>query len=81
MEDSSKTVEYGTAQTIHEVAWHLRKEVTREAYLRDLAYAEDLRFPVYEWRGEDREGEPLVISWVATSAGNLLSAYEIQERT
>jgi hypothetical protein len=71
---------YGTAQTIHEVAWRLRKEVTREAYLRDLAYASDLKFPVYEWAGEDREGKPLVVSWVATSAGNLLSAYEIQGR-
>jgi hypothetical protein len=71
---------YGAAQLIHEVAWRLRKEVTREAYLRDLAYASDLKFPVYEWAGADREGAPLVVSWVATSAGNLLSAYEIQER-
>jgi hypothetical protein len=72
---------YGSAQLIHEVGWRLRKEVTREAYLRDLAYAQDLHFPVHEWRGEDREGKPMVISWVTTGErGSLLSAYEIQGR-
>lgn len=71
---------YGSAQLIHEVGWHLRKEVTREAYLRDLVYAQDLAFPVNEWRGEDREGKPMVITWVVTPVGSLLSAYEIQGR-
>jgi len=71
----------GASWTIREVNWHLRKEVTREAYLRDLVYAEDLKFPVHEWRGQDREGEPMVISWVTTGTGGaLLSAYEIQGR-
>lgn len=73
--------EYGSSQIIREVGWHLRKEVTREAYLRDLAYAEDLRLPVHEWRGEDRAGKPMVIAWITTGAdGSLLSAYEIQGR-
>lgn len=77
MEQNTEKAEYGSAQLIKEVGWRLSKEVTREAYLRDLAYAEDLKFPVHEWRGEDRDGKAMVISWVATSAGNLLSAYEI----
>jgi hypothetical protein len=71
---------YGSAQLIKEVGWRLSKEITREAYLRDLAYAEDLKFPVHEWQGEDRDHEPMVISWVATPAGALLSAYEITGR-
>ena len=71
---------YGSAQVIHEVAWHLRKEITREAYLRDLVYAKDLTFPVHEWCGEDRAGRALVVTWVSTPSGSLLSAYEIQAR-
>lgn len=69
---------YGSAQVINEVGWKLRKEVTREAYLRDLAYAQDLAFPVHEWRGEDRDGSQLHVVWVSTPSGALLSAYEIQ---
>jgi hypothetical protein len=77
--------EYGSAQLIHEVGWApfgriSRKEITRETYLRDLVYAQDLKLDVHEWRGEDREGKPMVISWVATTSGQLLSAYEIQGR-
>lgn len=77
--------EYGSAQIICEVGWApfgqtFRKVISREAYLRDLVYAEDLKFPTHEWIGEDREGRPMVISWVASTAGNLLSAYEIQGR-
>lgn len=79
MEDSSKS-EYGSAQVVHEVGWRLRKEISREAYLRDLAYAEDLKFPVHEWRGEARDGEPMVIGWVLSTRGEVLSAYEIQGR-
>jgi hypothetical protein len=71
---------YGSAQLIKEVGWRLSKEITREAYLRDLAYAEDLKFPVHEWQGEDRDHKSMVISWVATPAGALLSAYEITGR-
>jgi hypothetical protein len=68
-------------QTIHEVGWKFRKEVSRQAYLRDLAYAKDLGFPVCEWTGEDIEGKPLTVSWVTAGAdGSLLSAYEIQGR-
>lgn len=67
---------------IHEVGAFgglFRKEVTREAYLRDLAYAQDLAFPVREWRGQDRAGKPLHVVWVTTGErGALLSAYEIQ---
>ncbi|MBA2951414.1 hypothetical protein [Streptomyces himalayensis] len=74
------TAEYGSSQLIKEVGWRLNKEITREAYLRDLAYAEDLRFSVHEWRGEDRAGKPMVISWVATPNGAALSAYEITGR-
>jgi hypothetical protein len=74
--------EYGSAQLIKEVGWKgLGKEITREAYLRDLVYAEDLKLSVHEWRGETREGKPMVISWVATTSGRLLSAYEITGRT
>lgn len=66
---------------IHEVGWKLRKEITRQAYLRDLVYAHELMFPVREWRGEDREGKPLHVVWVTTGErGSLLSAYEIQGR-
>jgi hypothetical protein len=72
---------YGAAQVINEVGWRFRKEVTREAYLRDLAYAEDMRFPVHEWRGEDRAGKPMIVAWITTGEkGSLLSAYEIQGR-
>jgi hypothetical protein len=71
---------YGSAHLIHEVGWRLRKEVTREAYLHDLAYADDLRFSAHEWRGEDRDGKPMTISWIVTPTGTLLSAYEIQGR-
>lgn len=70
----------GSAQLIKEVGWRLSKEITREAYLRDLAYAEDLKFPVHEWQGEDCEGESMVISWIASPAGSLLSAYVITGR-
>lgn len=80
-DDTSKTPEYGSAQLIKEVGWKLSKEITREAYLRDLVYAEDLKFDVNEWRGESRDGKPMVISWVVTPAGALLSAYEITGRT
>lgn len=79
MDDSSKS-EYGSAQLIKEVGWRLSKEVTREAYLRDLVYAQDLRLPVHEWHGEGRDHKPMVISWVTTPAGKLLSAYEITGR-
>jgi hypothetical protein len=72
---------YGSAQVIHEVAWRLRKEVSRETYLRDLVYAQEMGLPVHEWHGEDREGRSLAITWVATGRnGSLLSAYEIQGR-
>jgi hypothetical protein len=80
-QESALEPQYGSAQTIHEVGWKLRKEVTREAYLRDLVYAGDLKFPVNEWRGLDRVGRPTVIVWVTTGeSGSLLSAYEIQGR-
>ena len=72
--------EYGSAQLIVEVGWKLRKEITGETYLRDLAYAQDLRLGVHEWAGESRDGELMVISWVVTTAGRLLSAYEITGR-
>jgi hypothetical protein len=72
---------YGAAHLIHEVGWKLRKEVTREAYLRDLAYAEDMHFPVYTWFCLDREDKPMAITWITTGEkGSLLSAYEIQGR-
>lgn len=77
--------QYGSSQIICEVGWRpfgqtFRKVITREAYLRDLVYAEDLKFPTHSWVGEDREGRPMVVSWVAGLAGQLLSAYEIQGR-
>jgi hypothetical protein len=73
------------AQLICEVGWRpggtFRKPISREAYTRDLGYAEALAFPVHEWRGEDRDGKPLVVSWITTGVGGaLLSAYEIQGR-
>ncbi|MEV7814239.1 hypothetical protein AB0P05_26465 [Streptomyces flaveolus] len=71
---------YGSAQVINEVGWRLRKEVTREAYLRDLAYAQEQALSVCEWRGEDREGRPLVVTWVQSPNGAQLAAYEIQGR-
>jgi hypothetical protein len=85
-QDMAREPQYGSAQLIHEVGWRpfgqvFRKPVTREAYLRDLAYAKDMAFPVHEWRGEDRAGEPMIIVWVTTGEnGSLLSAYEIQGR-
>lgn len=71
---------YGAAQIICEVERNFRREVTRETYLRDLAYAHEMGLSVYEWRGEDREGKATVINWVTTDSGRLLAAYEIQGR-
>lgn len=65
---------------IHEVGWHLRKAVTRDAYRRDLAYAHEQGLEVHQWRGEDRDGHPVTVAWVATPSGRLLAAYEIQGR-
>jgi hypothetical protein len=70
----------GSAQVINEVGWHLRKEVTREAYCQDLDYADEQALNVCEWRGEDREGRSLVVVWVQSPNGAQLAAYEIQGR-
>jgi hypothetical protein len=72
--------QYDASQIIREVGWKLRREVTREAYERDIRYAEDLRLSVCEWRGEDRDDKPVIVTWVATPSGRLLAAYEIQGR-
>ncbi|MFF3363609.1 hypothetical protein [Streptomyces misionensis] len=70
----------GTTQIIHEVDRRLRKPVTHTDYRRDLAYAHEMGLGVHSWRGEDREGKPMVITWVTTDSGRVLSAYEIQGR-
>jgi hypothetical protein len=72
--------------TVCEVGWArqgrtFRREVTREAYLRDLAYADDLAFPVYRKGVTDRQGRLMVVVWITTGEnGSLLSAYEITGR-
>lgn len=66
-------------QSICEVGWHLRRPVTREAYRRDLAYASEMALDVHEWRGQDREGAPIIVAWVVTPNGSLLSAYELTQ--
>lgn len=67
-------------QTVHEVGWHLHKQVTWPAYRRDLAYAHEMGLDVHEWRGEDREGRPMHVVWVVATNGHELSVYEISGR-
>jgi hypothetical protein len=74
----------GESQLVREVGWApggkiRRKGITLEAYLRDIAYAEDLRLDVHHQSVMDREGRFMVIAWVATTSGRLLGAYEIQD--
>jgi hypothetical protein len=70
----------GKAQIITEVHGRLRREITQDAYQRDLRYAEDLCLPAHEWSGTDRDGRPMAIAWVCTTNGRVLSAYEITGR-
>lgn len=70
----------GEVHKIHEVGWMLRKPITRGAYTRDLAWAYEMALEIHEWRGKDREGQPLHVVWVTPPNGRLLSAYEIQGR-
>lgn len=79
MEDSTRAA-YGSAQIISEVGWKLRKEITREAYLVDMARAERLEFPVHEWSGAARDGRRLTVAWVVGLGGSIVAAYEIQGR-
>jgi hypothetical protein len=69
-----------TGQIIHEVGWHLHRQVTTEAYRRDLAYAHEMALDVHEWRGRDRDGRAVTVVWVATPSGRLLATYEITGR-
>lgn len=78
MENPAKR--YGSAQVINEVGRTHREEISREAYLRDLEYAKGLCLDVHQWTGEDLDGQPMVVSWVTTTSGRLLAAYEIQGR-
>lgn len=71
---------YSPARTIHRVDWGLRMEITERLYFHHLCCAESVGFAVREWRGEDREGGALVVRWVVTGNGRVVSAYEIQER-
>jgi hypothetical protein len=68
----------GQSQTIREVGWRLRKEITQEAYQADMAHAERLEFPAYQWAGQARDGRPLAVTWVVGLAGSIVAAYEIQ---
>jgi len=72
--------EYGSAQIITEMGWRLQRTISRETLLRDLAYAADLSFSVHEWRGTDPEGRPLVVTWLLSPSGALMSAYAQQAR-
>jgi hypothetical protein len=69
----------GTPPVVHEVGLRLRKHVSHAGYRQLIAYAGQMGLSVHGWRGEDREGHPIGISWVATDSGALLAAYEIQE--
>ncbi|MFF5471028.1 hypothetical protein [Streptomyces achromogenes] len=71
------------APIIHEVGWKLRRKITEEALRRDMAYAEEMRFSVHEWHGEDRQGKDMVVVWVECGEhriGHLVAVYEIQGR-
>jgi hypothetical protein len=69
-----------TGQIIHEVGWHLHKQVTTEAYRQDLAYACEQALEIHEWRGQDRDHRALTVVWIAPPNGRLLAAYTIQGR-
>lgn len=68
----------GQTQTIREVGWRLRKEITQEAYRTDMARAQRLEFPTYQWAGEARSGRPLAVTWVVGLGGSIVAAYEIE---
>lgn len=65
---------------IHEIGWHLYREIPETALRRDEAYAAEQGLDVHEVAVRDREGRPVTVRWVTTPTGALLSAYEI-ERT
>jgi hypothetical protein len=56
------------------------KDITPDTYVHELTYARGMGMAVHQWRGDGRDGKPMVISWVATTSGRLLSAYEITGR-
>ncbi|MGW2513637.1 hypothetical protein ACWC0A_30435 [Streptomyces scopuliridis] len=62
---------------ISERTWHASKNVSRQTFAEDMEAVRRLRHSVRVWTGEDRQGKPLAVAWVAgRRAGKLLCAYE-----
>ncbi|MEW2498351.1 hypothetical protein AB0942_33185 [Streptomyces nodosus] len=69
-------------QTISEVTWRGTREITPEAYHKDMRYAEALGFRVHRHGVKDRDGRFMVVVWVATGGrrGRQVACYEIAGR-
>lgn len=62
---------------IRERTWRNPKPISEATFKADMGYAEQLHAKIYTWTGEDREGKPLAVVWIAgPNVGQLFSAYE-----
>lgn len=67
-----------SSKTIVERSWRWAHEISEAAFTADMDHADRMVLPVHRWSGEDRDGRPLTVVWVAgPETGALFSAYEI----
>jgi len=65
-------------KTYTERGWRMARHITEAEFTADMSHAERMLLPVHRWSGEDRNGQPLSVVWVAgPETGALFSAYEI----
>lgn len=56
------------------------RPISEAQFAQDMETAERSLWPVHTWAGEDRDGQPFTVVWVARpTSGALFSAYEITE--
>jgi hypothetical protein len=66
------------SKTIIERSWRWLREISEADLRYDLDRAREMSLPVHRWSGEDRDGRPFTVVWVAgPGTGAVFSAYEI----
>lgn len=68
----------GSTPDITRIIDGIREAVTFEHVTQDMHGFRSAGMHVYDWSGQDRDGQPLTITWTAGKrSGLLLAAYEM----
>jgi len=66
---------------VTERQWRSESPISQVSLCASIDFAQGRSLPVHAWSGEDRDGKPLAVVWVAGKrAGQLFSAFEITGR-